>query len=73
MKVTNSGTAPRGVYLGGTIKLIRPGASRELALEGDDLVQAKKINVLSFEEVVEPESAEKADRTAKTKSKEQAK
>ncbi|KPB77964.1 hypothetical protein ACKUFS_11385 [Pseudomonas cannabina] len=62
MKVTNSGTAPWGVYLGGTIKLIRPGESRELALEGDDLVQARKIDVLRFEEVEAP-AAEKKQKT----------
>ncbi|RXT72253.1 hypothetical protein B1F77_26920 [Pseudomonas syringae] len=67
MKVTNSGTAPWGVYLGGTIKMIKPGASRELALEGDDLVQARKIDALSFEEVVKPESDEKAELLAKLK------
>ena len=67
MKVTNNGTAPRGVYLGGTIKMILPSASRELALEGDDLVQARKITNLSFEEVVRPESDDKSELFAKLK------
>lgn len=67
MKVTNSGTAPRGVYLGGTIKMVLPGASRDLALKGDDLVQARKIPTLSFEETVKPEADEKAALFAKLK------
>ena len=50
MKVTNNGTAPRGVRVGGGIKLLRPGESRDLALEGVELERAQAVSTLSFDE-----------------------
>lgn len=67
VKVTNSGTCPRGLWSMGAIKLIGIGASRELTLTEDELEQAKKIDVLSFEAVEAPAGDEKAELLAKLK------
>lgn len=50
MKVTNTGTAPRGVRVGGGIKLLRPGESRDLALEGVELERAQAVSTLTIDE-----------------------
>lgn len=49
MKVTNTGTATRGVYVGGGIMFIRPGETRELALSGFELDDAKATAGLTIE------------------------
>ncbi|KAA5841996.1 hypothetical protein F2A38_15805 [Pseudomonas chlororaphis] len=67
VKVTNSGTCPRGLWSMGAIKMIGIGASRELTLTEDELEQAKKIDVLSFEVVEAPAGDEKVDLLAKLK------
>lgn len=64
MKVTNNGTAPRGLYVNGVIKLIAPGATRDLELEGVELEQAQKVETLSFDEPVKAAKGKpKADAT----------
>ena len=67
VKVTNSGTCPRGLWSMGAIKMIGIGASRELTLTEDELEQAKKLKVLSFETVEAPSGDEKAELLAKLK------
>ena len=67
VKVTNSGTCPRGLWSMGAIKMIGIGASRELTLTEAELEQAKKIDVLSFEPVEAPSGDEKAELLAKLK------
>ncbi|VVO93552.1 hypothetical protein PS732_02485 [Pseudomonas fluorescens] len=67
VKVTNSGTCPRGLWSMGAIKMIGIGASRELTLTEAELEQAKKIDVLSFEVVEAPSGDEKAELLAKLK------
>lgn len=49
MKVTNTGTATRGVHVGGVVKFIRPGETRELALTGFELNDAKATDGLTLE------------------------
>ena len=49
MKVTNTGTATRGVHVGGVVKFIRPGETRELALTGFELNDAKATDGLTIE------------------------
>lgn len=67
VKVTNSGTCPRGLWSMGAIKMIGIGASRELTLTEAELEQAKKIDFLSFEAVEAPSGDEKAELLAKLK------
>ncbi len=67
VKVTNSGTCPRGLWSMGAIKMIGIGASRELTLTEDELEQAKKLKVLSFETVEATSGDEKAELLAKLK------
>ena len=67
VKITNSGTCPRGLWSMGAIKMIGIGASRELTLTEDELEQAKKLKVLSFETVEAPSGDEKAELLAKLK------
>lgn len=67
VKVTNSGTCPRGLWSMGAIKMIGIGASRELTLTEAEIEQAKKIDVLSFEAVEAPSGDEKAELLAKLK------
>lgn len=67
VKVTNSGTCPRGLWSMGAIKVIGIGASRELTLTEAELEQAKQIDVLSFEAVEAPAGDEKAELLAKLK------
>jgi hypothetical protein len=67
LKVTNSGTCPRGLWSMGAIKMIGIGASRELTLTEAEFDQAKKIDVLSFEAVEAPSGDEKAELLAKLK------
>ena len=67
VKVTNSGTCPRGLWSMGAIKMIGIGASRELTLTEDELEQAKKLKVLSFETVEATSCDEKAELLAKLK------
>ena len=67
VKVTNSGTCPRGLWSMGAIKMIGIGASRELTLTEAELEQAKKIDALSFEAVEAPSGDEKAELLAKLK------
>lgn len=67
VKVTNSGTCPRGLWSMGAIKMIGIGASRELTLTEAELEQAKKIDVLSFEAVEALSGDEKAELLAKLK------
>jgi len=67
VKVTNSGTCPRGLWSMGAIKMIGIGASRELTLTEAELEQAKKIDVLSFEAIEAPSGDEKAELLAKLK------
>ena len=67
VKVTNTGTAPRGVYVGGVLKFVHPGQTKELALTGRELVEAKSIDALVVEapEVAKPKAkASKADAVA---------
>lgn len=66
--VTNSGPCPRGIWALGVIKLIGIAASRELTLTEEELVEAKKIDALSFEVIEAPAVDEKADLFAKLKS-----
>lgn len=67
VKVTNSGTCPRGIWSMGAIKMIGIGASRELTLTEAEIEQAKKIDVLNFEVVEAPAGDERADLFAKLK------
>lgn len=67
VKVTNIGTCPRGLWSMGAIKMIGIGASRELTLTEDELEQAKKLKVLSFEAFEAPSGDEKAELLAKLK------
>lgn len=67
VKVTNSGTCPRGIWSMGAIKMIGIGASRELNLTEDELEQAKKLKALSFETVEVTSGDEKAELLAKLK------
>lgn len=67
VKITNSGTCPRGLWSMGAIKMIGIGASRELTLTEDELEQAKKLKVLSFETVEAPSGDEKTELLAKLK------
>ena len=67
VKVTNSGTCPRGLWSMGAIKMIGIGASRELTLTEAELEQAKKIDALSFEAVEAPSGDEQAELLAKLK------
>lgn len=67
VKVTNGGLCPRGIWALGAIKLIGIGESRELTLTEDELEQAKKIDVLSFEAVDAPSGDEKSELLAKLK------
>ena len=67
VKVTNSGLCPRGVWALGVIKLVGIGASRELILTDSELEEAKKIEILAFEEVEGSGDDEKADLLAKLK------
>ena len=67
VKVTNSGLCPRGVWALGVIKLVGIGASRELILTDSELEEAKKIEILAFEEVEGSGDEEKADLLAKLK------
>ncbi|CAG8863145.1 hypothetical protein PS627_00081 [Pseudomonas fluorescens] len=50
MKVTNNGKAPRGIRVGGQIKVLRPGESRDLALEGVELERAQAVITLAIDE-----------------------
>lgn len=65
--VTNSGPCPRGIWALGVIKLIGIAASRELTLTEEDLVEAKKIDALSFEVIEALAVDEKAELFAKLK------
>jgi len=67
MKVTNNGTAPRGIRVDGIIKVLRPGESRDLALKGVELERAQGITALEIEAVVVSEADEKADLIARLK------
>lgn len=67
VKITNSGTCPRGLWSTGAIKMIGIGASRELTLTEAELEQAKTIDVLSFEAVEAPSGDEKSELLAKLK------
>ena len=67
VKVTNSGTCPRGLWSMGAIKMIGIGASRVLTLTEAELEQAKKIDALSFEAVEAPSGDEQAELLAKLK------
>ena len=67
VKITNSGTCPRGLWSMGAIKMIGIGASRELTLTEAELEQAKTIDVLSFEAVEAPSGDEKSELLAKLK------
>ena len=67
VKVTNSGTCPRGVWALGSIKLIGIGASRELSLTETELDQIKSTDGLSYEVVEAPAGDEKADLISKLK------
>ena len=69
VKVTNTGTAPRGVYVGGVLKFIHPGQAKELALTGRELAEAKSVECLIVEapEVTKPKAkAPKVDATPAT-------
>lgn len=67
IKVTNTGTAPRGVYSGGVVKFIRPGESREMVLTGVELYEVRSTEGLTIDEpeATKPE-AKKADKPNKT-------
>ena len=69
MKVTNTGTATRGVYVGGIIKFIKPGETRELALSGFELNDAKTTVGLVIEPLEQPKPAAKPKAAAKTEEK----
>lgn len=65
--VTNSGPCPRGIWALGVIKLIGIAASRELTLTEEELVEAKKVDALSFEVVEGSPADEKGELIAKLK------
>ena len=69
MKVTNTGTATRGVYVGGSVKFIRPGETRELALTGFELNDAKATDGLIIEAAEPAKAVTKPKQTAKTEEK----
>lgn len=69
MKVTNNGSATRGVYVGGIVKFIKPGETRELALSGFELDDAKATVDLVIEPLEQPKPAAKPKATAKTEEK----
>lgn len=69
MKVTNTGTATRGVHVGGVVKFIRPGETRELALSGFELNDAKATEGLMIEAVEPAKAVTKPKQTAKTEEK----
>ena len=69
MKVTNTGTATRGVHVGGVVKFIRPGETRELALTGFELNDAKATDGLTIEAEDPAKPATKPKQTAKTEEK----
>ena len=67
VKVTNTGTAPRGVYVNGVLKFIGPGQTKELVLTGRELAEAKGVECLIVEapEVAKPKAkAPKVDAVA---------
>ena len=69
MRVTNNGTATRGVHVGGVVKFIRPGEARELALTGFELNDAKATDGLTIESAEPARPATKPKQTAKTEEK----
>lgn len=69
MKVTNTGTATRGVYVGGVVKFIRTGETRELALTGFELNDAKATDGLTIEAAEPAKAVTKPKQTAKTEEK----
>ena len=69
MRVTNTGTATRGVYVGGNVKFIRPGETRELALTGFELNDAKATDGLTIEAAEPAKAVTKPKQTAKTEEK----
>lgn len=69
MRVTNTGTATRGVHVGGVVKFIRPGETRELALTGFELNDAKATDGLTIESAEPARPATKPKQTAKTEEK----
>lgn len=69
MRVTNNGTATRGVYVGGTVKFIRPGETRYLALTGHELDDAKATDGLTIEAAEPAKAVTKPKHTAKTEEK----
>lgn len=62
MRVTNTGAAPLGVWVGGAVKFVYPGEARELSLTGRELEEAKTYEALTFEAVEEPAKPTKADK-----------
>ena len=69
MKVTNNGTATRGVHVGGVVKFIRPGEARELALTGFELNDAKATDGLTIEAAEPAQAVTKPKQTTKTEEK----
>lgn len=69
MRVTNNGTATRGVYVGGSVKFIRPGETRELALTGFELNDAKATDCLIIESAEPARPSTKPKQTTKTEEK----
>ena len=69
MRVTNNGTATRGVHVGGVVKFIRPGETRELALTGFELNDAKATDGLTLEAAEPAKPATKPKQTTKTEEK----
>lgn len=51
IRVTNTGTAPRGVYVDGAVKFIRPGEVKEWPLSGRELKEAQTTTGLLVEAV----------------------
>lgn len=51
IRVTNIGTAPRGVYVDGAVKFIRPGEVKEWPLSGRELKEAQATAGLLVEAV----------------------
>jgi hypothetical protein len=52
MQVTNTGKAPRGIWVGREVKYLAPGESRDLDLKDADLEQAKLVEALVIDEPV---------------------
>lgn len=64
MKVTNTNTAPRGVYIGSAVKYWQPGEVKELALSETDLLEVRGMVGMVVEsapaaEVAKPAKAQK--------------